>query len=257
MYTANERQQLQNQILAFVKAEPAFECLLQIGSGAEGFADLYSDIDLMAGCPDIGSVEAAKAKLTAFFRSIDAINLDHRAWGASVLGISAYWQNGLSVDISFMPTAEIPIRSKRWNMLWEAAPEISAALTAKTKQLGDCGTIIDHHLHHRFFFALRKTEIAIRRGNWVYAEMMLTEARTLLLTVEATAEGKELHQFKAYHTLEQDFLSSLRETYPREPDAAELHRARHTLLELYVRVIDDNDLCKIDHSQFDIINCFD
>lgn len=257
MYSANERQQLLNQILTFVKDNHEFECLLQIGSGAEGFTDIYSDIDLMAGCLDSSSVESANRKLSSFFSNMDAIYLDFRKWGNSVLGISAYWVNGLSVDLSFMPTSEIPIRSKCWKMLWAVDDEIVDTLSAKTSQLNDSRMIVNKQLHHSFFFAIRKIEVAIRRSNYIYADMVLGEARQLLLLVEAMIEGKKLHQFKAYHTLSQRFLISLQETYPKELDKEEIIRAKGALLNLYVSIIDENNLCKIDNSQFMIISCFD
>ena len=255
MYSEKERQKLLGQIRAFVKANHEFSCLLQIGSGAEGFTDIYSDIDLMAGCSDTPSVKSADRKLSSFFTGLGAVYLDHRKWGDSVLGISAYWKNGLSVDLSFMPVPEIPILSKSWKLLWAVEDEIGAILTAKTKQLN--GIVVDAQMHHRFFYALRKTEVAIRRNDFIYADIVLGEARQLLLLAEAVIEGKKLHQFKAYHTLDRDFLSSLQETYPKGPGKAEFDRAKDRLLRLYVRRIGENGLCRIDPSQFLIIGCFD
>ena len=52
MYKATDRVRLLNRIIDFMRDSSAFEGLLQIGSGAVGFADIYSDIDLMAGCYD-------------------------------------------------------------------------------------------------------------------------------------------------------------------------------------------------------------
>ena len=52
MYKATDGVRLLNRIIDFMRDSAAFEGLLQIGSGAVGFADIYSDIDLMAGCYD-------------------------------------------------------------------------------------------------------------------------------------------------------------------------------------------------------------
>ena len=40
MYTEKDRLALLDRIVAFVKGKPEFVCLVQIGSGAEGFADI-------------------------------------------------------------------------------------------------------------------------------------------------------------------------------------------------------------------------
>ena len=67
MYKATDREQLRNRIISFMQDSSAFEGLLQIGSGVVGFADIYSDIDLMAGCYDVVCVKAANQQLQQFF----------------------------------------------------------------------------------------------------------------------------------------------------------------------------------------------
>ena len=253
MYTEEDRLALLGRMLTFVKGNQEFVCLVQIGSGSEGFADIYSDIDLMAGCADATSVKAAGDKLFAFFDELGAVYVDHRQWSPTVLGLSAYFENGLSVDLSFMPAPEIPIMSKRWRLLWSSVDGLEAELMRKTEALATD----DGLNHHRFFFTLRKTEIAILRGNYIYAEMMLSDARQMLLRMEAGAEGKKVHEFKAYHTLNPDFLRELQATYPGEMSRATLTGAKDAMLSLYVRTVERNGLPGIEPSQFQIINCFE
>ena len=253
MYTEKDRLALLDRIMAFVKDKPEFVCLVQIGSGAQGFADIYSDIDLMAGCADTTSVKAAGDKLFAFFDELGAVYVDHRQWSPTVLGLSAYFENGLSVDLSFMPAHEIPIMSKQWRLLWTLVEGLEAELVQKTEALATD----DGLNHHRFFFALRKAEIAILRENYIYAEMTLSDARQMLLRMEAMAEGKKIHEFKAYHTLNADFLRDLQGTYPGELNRAVLTGAKDALLSLYVRTVERNGLSEIEPSQFRIINCFE
>ena len=253
MYTAEDRQALLGRIMTFIKDNSEFVGLVQIGSGAEGFADIYSDIDLMAGCADATSVKAAGDKLFAFFAELGAVYVDHRQWSPTVLGLSAYFENGLSVDLSFMPAPETPIMSKQWRLLWSSVDGLEAELVQKTEVLAtDDG--LDHH---RFFFALRKAEIAILRENYIYAEMTLSDARQMLLRMEAMSEGKKIHEFKAYHTLNPDFLRDLQETYPNALSRTALADAKDALLSLYVRTVERNGLSEIEPSQFRIINCFE
>ena len=253
MYTEKDRLALLGRIVTFVKDNQEFVCLVQIGSGAEGFADIYSDIDLMAGCGDATSVKAAGDKLFAFFAELGAVYVDHRQWSPTALGLSAYFENGLSVDLSFMPASEIPIMSKQWCLLWSSVDGLEAELVQKTEAL-----VTDDGLnHHRFFFALRKAKIAILRKNYIYAEMTLSDARQMLLRMEAMAEGKKIHEFKAYHTLNPDFLRNLQETYPNALSRTVLTDAKDALLSLYVRTVERNNLPKIEPSQFQIINCFE
>ena len=85
MYVSEERLELREKILSFVRDNQEFTCLLQIGSGAEGFADIYSDIDLMAGCVDAPAVERANRKLCELFENSGTVYVDHRKWAESIL----------------------------------------------------------------------------------------------------------------------------------------------------------------------------
>ena len=127
----------------------------------------------------------------------------------------------------------------------------------KANSLHDNSDMVNARFHHQFFFKLRKVEIAILRRNYIYADIMLSEARQMLLLIEAMIEGKKIHQFKAYHTLDQGFLHTLQETYPKVLDHTELIKAKEFLLSCYVRLIEKNHLCEIDDSQFKTINCFE
>jgi len=256
MYVSEERLELREKILSFVRDNQEFTCLLQIGSGAEGFTDIYSDIDLMAGCVDAPAVERANRKLCEFFENSGTVYVDHRKWAETILGLSAYWENGLSVDLSFMPTSEMPILSKKWQLLWSNDAEIESILKDKSDKLVPNSVVVDDSYHHAFFYLLRKAEIALCRGNYIYAEMVLNEARQKLLLAEALIEGKKLHQFKAYHTLSQEFLLSVQETYPCSLTQEAMNHAKNALLNCYARLIETNKLCPIDRSQFKIINCF-
>ncbi len=208
MYTTNEREELLNRIIVFMQGNPAFEGLLQIGSGAVGFADIYSDIDLMAGCYDAEAITAANQQLHQFFLALGVCHIEERSWTATALGLSVYFENGLSADISFMPTPELPIRSPQHKVLVSKseyfADTVRAGANRLAEQSGRYG--VDDSIHYRFINELRYVEIALLRGQFVFADIALGNARQLLLAVETVTEGKKLHQFKAYDTL--DTLSS-------------------------------------------------
>ena len=256
MYSEQERTQFLNQIEAFTKDHSEFICLLQIGSGVDGFSDLYSDIDLMAGCADKAAVDTANKNLRSFFIDCGAIYLAHRKWSEDILGISVYFANGLSADLSFMPVSQIPIATNRWKMLWSRQHNLETELRKRGNQLPPNHSFINDQFHHNFFYALRKTEIAIERSNYIYANIALSEARQQLLKLQAIVEGRNIHQFKAFHTLSRDFLKALEYTYPKSRDAVEFIRAKEALLSCYVQIIEHNDLCQIEQSQFQIIHCF-
>ena len=259
MYATQDREQLLKQIATFMQSNPAFEGLLQIGSGVEGFADIYSDIDLMAGCYDAEAVATANQQLQQFFSELGACHIEKRSWTATAMGVSVYFENGLSADISFMPTPELPIRSPQHKVLFSEtkrfADTVRAGANRLAEQSGRYG--VDNSIHYRFINELRYVEIALLRGQFVFADIALGNARHLLLAVETVAEGKKLHQFKAYDTLDKQFLTRLGTTYPASRGFKDMHIAKENLLALYLDTVDRCDFLSIDAALLNLLGCFE
>lgn len=254
MYTEQDRDTLLAQISEFIAGNPLFEGLVQIGSGAEGYRDIYSDIDLMAGCYDGQDISTAEETLLSMFNSFGSDYIDRRRWSDTVLGLSVYWSNGLSVDLSFMPTIEIPIRSQRWMILlsktaaFENTVHSSANNLRKQSHFG-----VDNVVCHKFLYALRRCEIAAKRGEYIFADSMLAEARQHLLTMEAAYCEKDLHQFKAYNSLPSDFLSQLESTYPVCRDVSGIVNAQENMLTMFLTLVDELKDFSFDKTQLSMI----
>ena len=259
MYKATDRERLLNRIIDFMRNNSAFEGLLQIGSGAVGFADIYSDIDLMAGCYDADCVKAADQQLQQFFTKLGACHIEKRSWTSTALGLSVYFEDGLSADISFMPTPELPIRSPQHKVLFAKTDNFTEAVKAGAQRFAErSGRYgMDDSIHYRFINELRYVEIALLREQFIFADIALGNARQLLLSVEAVAEGKKLHQFKAYNTLAQPFLYRLEDTYPRSRSYEDMHTANEKLLALYLETVKDSDYLTFDDSLLKLLGCFE
>ncbi len=259
MYTVSDREALLKQITTYISASPLFEGLLMIGSGAEGFRDLYSDIDLMAGCVDENAVPTAKLHLLQFFLELGACHTEKRAWTRTVLGMSVYFENGLSVDLSFMPTKELPIKSPKYRVLISKSERFTETVSQNAelfqKQLGKYG--MDDSIHYRFITQLRYARIALLRRNFVFADMALSEARQILLAVETVSEGKKLHQFKAYNTLEPQFLARLEATYPVSRSTDALQTALDHLLALYLDTVSHCGFLSMKPELLKLLDCFE
>lgn len=257
MYSVKDREILLEQITQYIKNRTEFEGLIQIGSGALGFADIYSDIDLMAGCYDIECVKAADSLLQCFFSDLGACHIEKRSWTSTVLGMSVYFENGLSADISFMPTNELPIRSPQWRIIFAKTDSFSATAAAAEKQFtsrsGRYG--VNNSIHYRFVSELRYAEIALLRGEIIFADISLNNARQLLLAVETVTEGKKLHQFKAYNTLDSSFIDRLEETYPCSRTVNDINTAKEKLLALYLEVVNSCDGLQFDTKLLKLIGC--
>ena len=259
MYKVTDREQLLNKILDFMWDSSAFEGLLQIGSGAVGFTDIYSDIDLMAGCYDADCVKAADQQLQQFFTELGACHMEKRAWTSTALGLTVYFEDGLSADISFMPTPELPIRSPQHKVVFAKRSNFTDAVNAGEQWFAERSQRygLDDSIHYRFINELRYVEIALLREQFIFADMALGNARQLLLSVETVAEGKKLHQFKAYNTLAQPFLDRLEETYPQSRTYEDMHMAKEKLLALYLETVNGSEYLTFDDGLLKLLGCFE
>lgn len=258
MYKATDRERLLNRIISFMRDSSAFEGLLQIGSSAVGFTDIYSDIDLMAGCYDTDCVKDANQQLQQFFAELGACHVEKRAWTSTALGLSVYFEDGLSADISFMPTPELPIRSPQHKVVFAKRSNFTDMVNAGAQRFAECSLRygLDDSIHYRFINELRYVEIALLREQFVFADCSLGNARQLLLAVETVEEGKKLHQFKAYNTLSQTFLNRLEETYPKSRTYEDMHNAKERLLALYLETVKDSEYLTFDDSLMKLLGCF-
>ena len=259
MYKATDRERLLNKIIGFMRDSSAFEGLLQIGSGAIGFADIYSDIDLMAGCYDADCVKDANRQLQQFFSEMGACHIVKRAWTSTALGLSVYFEDGLSADISYMPTPELPIRSPQHKVVYSKAENFTETVNAGAQRFAERSQRygLDNSIHYRFINELRYVEIALLREQFIFADIAMNNARQLLLSVEAVAEGKKLHQFKAYNNLSQIFLARLEETYPQSRSYEDMHNAKEKMLVLYLETVKDSEYLTFNDSLLKLLGCFE
>ena len=243
----------------FLQNLDEIEGLLLLGSRSSDAYDMYSDVDLMAGCFENVSTHDVTTKLRAFFESTRDCYIVNRKWTTTALGLSVYFDSGASLDISFMPTSEMPIRSPQYKVLFAKTTNFTDAVNAGTQRFAEHSQRygLDDSIHSRFIGELRYVEIALLREQFIFADIALNNARQFLLSVETVAEGKKQHQFKAYNSLSQAFLNRLEETYPRSRTYEDMHTAKEKLLALYLETVKDSEYLTFDDSLLKLLGCFE
>lgn len=116
---------------------------------------------------------------------------------------------------------------------------------------------MDDSIHYRFVNELRYVEIALLRGQFIFADIALGNARQLLMAAETVIEGKKLHQLKAYDTLDKQFLTRLETTYSASRDFKDMHIAKEDLLALYLDTVHRCGFLEMDSSVLKLLGCFD
>ena len=158
-----------------------------------------------------------------------------------------------------MPTPELPIRSPQHKVDFAKTDNFTDAVNAGAQRFAERSKRygLDDSIHCRFINELRYVEIALLREQFIFADMALGNARQLLLSVETVAEGKKLHQFKAYNSLARNFLDRLEETYPRSRTYEDMHTAKEKLLALYLETVNSSEYLTFDDSLLKLLGCFE
>lgn len=259
LFSQEYRQKTLDQISSFIYDSTSFEGLLLVGSGAIGFADIRSDIDLIAGCYDADCVKTAAHQLQQFFTELGACHIEKQTWTSSTLGLSVYFKDGLRADISFMPTPELPICFPQYKVVFAKTERFTDTVSAGAQWFTESSRRyrLDDSIHYRFINELRYMEIALLRKQFILADIALNNARQLLLAVKTVAEGKELHQFKAYNTLPQAFLHRLEKTYPQGHTYENMYTAKENLLSLYRKTVKGCDFLTFDDNLLKLLGCYE
>ena len=248
MYSPEEREDFFNKTIDFIRHSQLFEGVVQIGSGTIGYRDQYSDIDLMAAYFNKSDINKVQDAVNCFFHNLGAGYIYQQKWTETVLGVSVYFSNGLGIDASFGLTEELPICSPQWKVVLDKTGMHSKHIEEANNYFLSLSSNygIDDSIHYKFNNALRRCMVAIKRNNYIYASLMLNEARQCVLDVQVLNEGKKVHQFNAYHTLDNDFINQVSNTFPIVLSDSSLIQSKDYLHRLYFEVVRKNGILKYD-----------
>ncbi len=231
IYTEKQRDKYYEKIVSFFKNSELFEGVVQIGSGTAGYTDIYSDIDLMAACSREEDLVNANGELMRFLYEIGASYLNQHKWSRFMLGINAFFENGLGIDCSIGPTQKHIICSSQWNIALDKTGALTAHIQEENKRFvqrsDSCS--VDENILFKCLNGIRRCRIAQKREDYIYAANMLHEAREAAVEIAIVNEGKKLHQFKSFVSLSPSLQDAIKETYPTELTETGITAASHKL----------------------------
>ena len=238
MYTEKERHDFFHFVISCVKKSEYLLGTYLIGSASIGFRDVYSDCDFMMAYNNKARVQDVRDEILSFFKHKDIGYIMERKWSDEIWGISIYFKNGISSDISFGPLNKLKVSSNQISVGCDTSYMLrnhleEAVKTFKTNEK----RVVTEKVNWEFMYLMRKFKIAIKRKNYIYAYQLLSDARLIVMKLEGTIEGKKMHEFKAFNELETLFLNKIEKTIPKSLDSADLKNCAEKLLLIYYEAI--------------------
>ena len=188
--------------------------LLVVGSGAEGFEDVYSDIDLCAVTTSADDVRPAFQEwgvkireMLPVFHSVESVR------GANIYLWILLLENFLEIDLCFLCLDDLEARRNRWKTVfdrsgriedimqssWENRPKPNLEETYRYR----LGSIL-HYISY--------ATVAIQRDQPWRAMYEIEQIRNQTVELRGLREELETKRFRHVDQMSDDFLMSLEQT---------------------------------------------
>ena len=213
-YSPAEREATLNRLLTALQSDQRIAGLLVVGSGAEGFEDVYSDIDLCAVTTLADDVRPAFQEwgvkireMLPVFHSVESVR------GANIYLWILLLENFLEIDLCFLCLDDLEARRNRWKTVfdrsgriedimqssWENRPKPNLEETYRYR----LGSIL-HYISY--------ATVAIQRDQPWRAMYEIEQIRNQTVELRGLREELETKRFRHVDQMSDDFLMSLEQT---------------------------------------------
>jgi predicted nucleotidyltransferase len=219
LYTPEERDEVAARLLELIRADERVERVELSGSGAHGYADRWSDVDIVVVAAEGVDHRKLADSWTARMYEVFPVVYDFRVSFGEEHVRGVLLENFLEVDLGFQPWA--PDSEEEWTE-WGVSPDSEAGLAW-------------HDVLH--------AAVAIRRGRaWrAHYYIGLLRWRTLSLA------GAEMSEHKGVDDVRPQLLEALQDALPRSLDPAELMRATRAVVPLFFAELRSYDTDEATH----------
>ena len=214
MFSAEDRERLQDELVAVAHADPRISAAALTGSAALGREDRWSDIDLaLCVAPDAGRAPVMADWTNRMYDEHSAVH-HFDVYAAGTLYRVFLLLSTLQVDISFWLPSEFGAVGPSFRLLFGAAATARVAAVPTATELIGMGWL--YALHARS---------SIARGRVWQAEYMISGVRDQVLALACLRHGVPAVQGRGMDSLPREVTAPIARALVQSLDLAELKRA--------------------------------
>ena len=249
MYSHVERNTYFNSTIKKLLSSTLVEGIIQLGSGVVGYTDEFSDIDLMVATSNMEDVKATKEFVRTCLNEYDPIYIKEKQLGENIYLFIVFLENKLEFNVSIVPRSLLSVRSPLWKIVVDKTGLIAEKMNQENGSFLKKSEKYNLHVDipFEFTYCLKSLEKELNRNNVIYALQMLDLMREYTVLVQAMNEGKKIHQFKAYQSLNPEFIESYLETFPIGVLPNDILESALKLKELFRKTVSESKDLSIDH----------
>ena len=213
-YSPAEREATLNRLLTALQNDQRIAGVLVVGSGAEDFADIYSDIDLCAVTTSAADVRPAFQEWGVKIREM--LPVFHSV--TSVRGANIYlWilllENFLEIDLCFLCLDDLHARRNRWKTVFDRSGRIESIMQSSWENRPKPN--LEETYRYRLgsiWHYISYAAVAIQRDQPWRATYEIEQIRNQTVELRGLRDALETKRFRHVDQMSADFLTSLEQT---------------------------------------------
>jgi predicted nucleotidyltransferase len=234
LYTSERRAEILENLLTFFQTDEQIVGLVLVGSGAVGFRDAYSDINLLVVADNEIPVYALfhkwNTRLNALYPRLTAFE---QVNSNEAYHIRCLLENYLALDLQFIKLRRLSAYNQPWQVVVDRTGEMLERLEKTYAEELTTAPIREYtRIMETVWMPILKCVAALRRNEIWRALYLLEELRKQAVELAGMNHGLDTRGFTAVDRLPEMFLVHLRHTIPTSTSTPAVRRALRTTVVL-------------------------
>ena len=213
-YTPATRETTLNRLLTALRSDKRLSGLLIVGSGAEGFEDDHSDIDLCAVTTSADDVRAAFEEwgvkireMLPVFHSLESVR------GPNVYLWIFFLENFLEIDLCFLCLDDLRATRNRWKTVFDRSGRIESIMrsTWENRPKPDLEEVYRYRIGSIWHY-IKHAVAAVQRNQPWRAVYELEQIRNQTIELRGLHDELETKRFRHVDQMSKDFLIEIERT---------------------------------------------
>jgi predicted nucleotidyltransferase len=235
LFTPDERQAVLEQMLAALQTDDRIAGVIVVGSGAVGFEDEYSDIDLAVVVHQARDVRSVYDHWRAQFKTLLPVRHEFEApRGPNILLFGLLLDHFLEIDASFQCLDDLTARRARWRVAFDRSGQITPIMQASwdARETPDIQATYLRWVKSIWYY-ITHVAIHVERGHLWRAVLDLEDLRHRAVVLAGLRHSVETEHYREVHRLPPDFLAGLEHTLVTHLDEIEIMRALRAAVDCF------------------------
>lgn len=203
-----------DRLLTALQSDERITGLLVVGSGAEGFEDAHSDIDLCAVTTSVDDVRTAFQEWGLKIHELLPVFHSHEVPRSPNVYLWTFLlENFLEIDLSFLCLDDLHARGRRWRTVLDRSGEVESIMQSswENRLRPNLEEVYRYRLDS-IWHSIKYAAIAIQRKQPWRAIYELEQIRNRTIELHGLRKELETKRFRQVDQMSKDFLVGLEQT---------------------------------------------